>query len=115
MARGSRIAATSNLDRADHLADLTGPQDFSAQGHNPGRLGGTLGGFGQRLPESVVVAALLAMTLRPEDQTCGRVEVRHHSSCPTVMVWTPPMASACQDGGVDHLRRRPWGRLTRSD
>jgi hypothetical protein len=33
----------------------------------------------------------------------------------TVMVWTPPMASACQDGGVDHLRRRPWGRLTRSD
>jgi len=84
MARGSRITPMSTLERADQFADLTGPQDFSAQGHNPGRLGGKLGGFGQRLPESVVVAALLAMTLRPEDQTCGRVEVRHHSSCPAL-------------------------------
>src|SRR5215210_8415944 len=84
MARGGRVAF-STLKCADEFTDLTGPQDFAAQGHNPRRLGGTLGGFGQRLPESVVVAALLAMALRPEHKARGRVEVRHHSySFPTV-------------------------------
>src|SRR5215207_10621546 len=85
MARGGRIAATSTLKCADEFAALAWPQDFAAQGLNPGRLGRTLGGFSQRLPEGVVIAALLAMALRPEHKARGRVEVRHHSySFPTV-------------------------------
>src|SRR5215211_4484037 len=79
MPRGGRVAF-STLKCADEFIDLTGPQDFAAQGHNPGRLGRTLGGFGQGLPERVVVAALLAMALRPEHKARGRIEVRHHSS-----------------------------------
>ena len=50
MTRGGRITAMSVLDGADQVTDLTRPQDFPAQGDNPGRLGRTLGGFGQCLP-----------------------------------------------------------------
>jgi len=79
MTRGGRIARPIAFERANQFADLTGPQDFAAQGHNPWRVGGMLGNCGQRLLEDVVIAALIPRELKLEDKARERVEVRHYS------------------------------------